>query len=107
MYTTWLGTEGRRNPPIGDRGGLRGLPPCSWTRLFVWRPLTHPTSILQMQRPGARPGRAITSRSEGLQPVEDLVGPEPLQPMQRLVQGCELVAVDAAYRLHGANVLLI
>src|SRR5579883_3533097 len=45
-----------------------------------------------------------TKRSE---PIQDLVGPEALQPVQRLVEGRELVAVDAADLLHGAHVLLV
>ena len=46
-------------------------------------------------------------RTFASEPVEDLVGPEPLEPMQRLVQGGELVGGDAADLLHRANVLLV
>src|SRR5262245_63047958 len=42
-----------------------------------------------------------------LQTIEDLVGPEPLEPVQRLVQGGELVGIDAADLLHRAHVLLV
>src|SRR3979490_2174916 len=40
-------------------------------------------------------------------PIQDLVGPEPLEPVQRLVQRRELVVRDAADLLHGLDVLLI
>src|SRR4029077_514239 len=42
-----------------------------------------------------------------LQPVENLVGPEPLEPVQRLVEHRELVGIDAADLLHGAHVFLV
>src|ERR1700741_885032 len=41
------------------------------------------------------------------EPIEDLVGPEPLEPVQRLVQRRELLVRDAADLLHGLDVLLI
>src|ERR1700688_2486501 len=41
------------------------------------------------------------------EPIQDLVGPEPLEPVQRLVQRRELVVRDAADLLHGLDVLLI
>src|SRR4029079_9928178 len=41
------------------------------------------------------------------EPIQDLVGPEPLEPVQRLVQGRELLVGDAADLLHGLDVLLI
>src|SRR5271163_2172859 len=40
-------------------------------------------------------------------PIQDLVGPEALEPVQRLVQGRELLVRDAADLLHGLDVLLI
>src|ERR1700688_1518325 len=40
-------------------------------------------------------------------PIQDLVGPEPLEPVQRLVQRRELFVRDAADLLHGLDVLLI
>src|SRR6266436_6986422 len=39
--------------------------------------------------------------------VQDLVGPEPFEPVQRLVQRRELVVRDAADLLHRLDVLLI
>src|SRR6186997_594770 len=42
-----------------------------------------------------------------LDPVKDLVGPEPLEPVQRLVECGELVAGNATDLLHRANVLLV
>src|SRR5258708_29996764 len=41
------------------------------------------------------------------EPIQDLVGPEPLEPVQRLVQGSEFLVRDAADLLHGLDVLLI
>src|SRR3954467_5714288 len=45
--------------------------------------------------------------SKASEPVQDLVGPEPLEPVQRLVQGREFVIRDAADLLNGLDVLLI
>src|ERR1700761_3371763 len=42
-----------------------------------------------------------------LETVQDLVGPEPLEAMQRLVQGREFLVRDAADLLHGLDVLLV
>src|SRR3569623_2077476 len=39
-------------------------------------------------------------------PIQDLVGPEPLKAMQRLVQRRELIVRDAADLLHRLDVLL-
>src|SRR6266481_6675249 len=41
------------------------------------------------------------------EPIQDLVGPEPLEPVQRLVQGRELLVRDATDLLHRLDVLLI
>src|SRR6266478_4265803 len=41
------------------------------------------------------------------EPIQDLVGPEPLEPVQRLVQRCEFLVRDAADLFHGLDVLLI
>src|SRR5260370_28747057 len=41
------------------------------------------------------------------EPIQDLVGPEPLEPVQRLVQRRELFVRDAADLLHCLDVLLI
>ena len=41
------------------------------------------------------------------EPVENLIGPEALEPVQRLVEHAELVGVDAADLLHRAHVLLV
>jgi hypothetical protein len=42
-----------------------------------------------------------------LEAIEDLIGPEPLEPVQRLVEDAELVGIDAADVLHRAHVFLI
>src|SRR6202166_2903920 len=41
------------------------------------------------------------------EPVQDLVGPEPLEAMQRLVERRELLVRDAADLLHRLDVLLV
>jgi hypothetical protein len=41
------------------------------------------------------------------EPIQDLVGPEPLEPVQRLVQGGEFLVRDTADLLHRLDVLLI
>src|SRR6185437_2719407 len=42
-----------------------------------------------------------------LEPIENLVGPEPLKPMQRLIEGGEFFGVDSANLLNSAHVLLV
>src|SRR5262245_61202393 len=59
------------------------------------------------QRPGQSQGATQHEQSCRLQPIEDLVGPEPLEPVQRLVEGRELLGIDAADLLDRANVLLV
>ena len=50
----------------------------------------------------------VSSRLDrALEPVKDLISPEPLKPMQRLVQGRELLGVDAADLRDGLHVLLV
>src|SRR6185312_9940688 len=51
--------------------------------------------------------QACSERQIRLEPVQDLVGPEPLEPVQRLVQRRELVVGDAADLFHRPDVLLI
>src|SRR5436190_18304429 len=61
--------------------------------------------------PGALPACAnmswLCAEEKRLQPIEDLVGPETLEAMQRLVQHGELVRRDAADLLDRAHVLLV
>src|ERR1700733_133060 len=52
-------------------------------------------------------GLAQTELEAGSETIEDLVGPEPLEAMQRLVQRREFLVRDAADLLHGLDVLLI
>src|SRR6185436_15828692 len=59
------------------------------------------------QRPGPAAGALRIDGSRISEPVEDLVGPEALEPVQRLVEPRELVAADAADLLHRAHVLLV
>src|SRR4051794_14000607 len=49
-------------------------------------------------------GQNLSSNSE---PIQDLVGPETLEPMQRLVERGEFLVGDAADLLHGLDVLLV
>src|ERR1700733_14130976 len=55
------------------------------------------------------PARSFTPSCEIYfsKPIQDLVGPESLEPVQRLVQGRELLVGDAADLLHGLDVLLV
>ena len=48
--------------------------------------------------------RGMVRRSEAIQ---NLVGPEPLKPVQRLVERCKLVGFDPAYLLDRTDVLLV
>src|SRR5271168_2481170 len=52
-------------------------------------------------------GLAQTELKAGSEAIEYLVGPEPFEAMQRLVQRRELLVRDAADLLHGLDVLLI
>jgi hypothetical protein len=51
--------------------------------------------------------RIDTNARAHSEPIQDLVGPEPLEPVQRLVEGCEFLVRDAADLFHGLDVLLI
>src|SRR5436305_13953743 len=54
--------------------------------------------------PGFGAGRCMEFRlSACLQPIQDLVGPEALEPVQRLVKAGELVSRDPADLLDGAD----
>src|SRR5262245_4188200 len=68
-----------------------------------------PARTRQSGAPRENSPRDATQESDEvrLQPVEDLIGPEPLKPVQRLVQRRELVGTDATDLLDRANVLLI
>src|SRR5262245_16496016 len=46
-------------------------------------------------------------RLKGSEPIQDLVGPEPFEAVQRLVQRRELLVRDAADLLHRLDVLLV
>src|SRR5947209_120485 len=61
----------------------------------------------QKNDPGAKHRGQEPPNQRRLQTIEDLVGPEPLEPVQRLVERDEFVAIDAARLLHRAHVLLI
>ena len=53
-----------------------------------------------------RPGQVVPPVRD-LKAVEDLISPEALKAMQRLVERRELVRIDAADLLHRAHVLLV
>src|SRR5262245_13316066 len=63
-------------------------------------------SAANAKAPARWPG-PLYSRCRRLQPIQDLVGPEALEPVQRLVERGELFAVDAADLLDRADMLLI
>src|SRR5262249_17838867 len=52
-------------------------------------------------------GRYEVAARRSLETVENLVVPEPLETVQRLVQRAELVGIDAADLLHRVLVLLV
>src|SRR3954454_24214458 len=66
-----------------------------------------PPSGVRRKTARREPGGLSNLLRAALQPIEDLVGPEALEPVQRLVQSCELVRVDPADLFDGAHMLLI
>ena len=54
-----------------------------------------------------RKSTSLENAMSSSEPIQDLVGPEALEPVQRLVQRRELLVRDAADLLHGLDVLLI
>src|SRR5215472_1784625 len=64
-------------------------------------------AALTKKSPGLRRGQGRDQRKRSLETVENLVGPEPLETMQRLVERAELLGIDAADLLHRAHVLLV
>src|SRR5437870_3142825 len=84
------------------------------TRLSGWARAASaaPLPTLQHKRKPRPRGRGfafrpVMWRELSSQPIEDLVGPEPLEPLQRLVEAGELVGVDAADLLDRAHVLVV
>src|ERR1043166_4283914 len=61
----------------------------------------------QSTGPRAAAGACLMGGLLGLEPVEDLVGPESLEPLERLVQPSKFVGRNAAYLLDRAHVLLV
>src|SRR5262249_36543303 len=59
------------------------------------------------KRAPARAGARRWRERGLLQPIEDLIGPEPLEALQRLVERGEFVGIDAADLRHAADVLLV
>src|SRR5690349_10389955 len=57
------------------------------------------------KKPRPKPG--LVFASELLQAIQDLVGPEALEPMKRLVERLEFVVADAADLFDRLDVLLI
>src|ERR1700691_5779075 len=88
-------TAGTRVLPGAPRAGFAGTGQQRTTRLAG--SLGDFVAPRQRKNPGHAAGVSTGyQRSRRLQPIEDLVGPEPLQPVQRLVQVAEFVGVDAA-----------
>src|SRR5579871_4570827 len=52
--------------------------------------------------PGLFPWFSVSSQA-----IENLIGPEPLEPLQGLVQDLQVAGADAAHLLDGADVLLV
>src|SRR5262245_21836138 len=100
--------------PIRDRAPIRSAITClgRMTRTKVGRNGAARAERLLGGAPKKRaPARAGARREPptetALQTVEDLIGPEPLETMQRLVQRGELVGIDAADLFHRTHVLLV
>src|SRR5204863_2069645 len=72
-----------------------------------WRCKQGPRWRSKAKAPAPGPGPKSFSSSLSSQPVEDLVGPEALEPVQRLVERRELVGIDATDLFDGAHVFLI
>src|SRR5882757_3013144 len=83
---------------------LVGCRPFYWSMTFFGKPVPtrYPSAVQAFFRIMLSPAWPKIS-----EPIKDLVGPEPLEPVQRLVQGRELLVRDAADLLNGLDVLLI
>src|SRR5689334_23223387 len=57
--------------------------------------------------PGRKAGAWQSAGFLGLEPVKDLVRPEPLEALESLVEAGELVGRDTAHLLDRAHVLLV
>jgi hypothetical protein len=57
--------------------------------------------------PRRQPGQREAARQTVSQTIDNLIGPEPLEPAQRLVEGNELIGIDATDLLHRTQVLVI
>src|SRR5262249_20244942 len=66
-----------------------------------------PPRALQKITPARKVAGASPSTRSRLEPIENLVCPEALETVQRLVEGRELLGVDAADLLNGAHVFLV
>src|ERR1700730_2510783 len=77
-----------------------------WSALFVGVRNAFQAETGSLPRTQVR-GRLFLKRFSPSQTIENLIGPEPLEPMQRLVEGRELVGADAADLLDRAHMLLI
>src|SRR3981189_2144092 len=66
-----------------------------------------PARTAKEKAPVLRPGLCFLAWTRRSQPIEDLIGPETREPVQRLVERRELVVADAADLLHRAHVLLV
>src|ERR1700684_133401 len=90
------GTSKPKPPKKTKRTGPEKSEPVRlWGRCLL-KPLRLPVFL------NSRLGRNVNS-----EPIEDLVGPEALEAMQRLVQRREFLVRDAADLFHGLDVLLI
>src|SRR6266446_3258613 len=86
----------KQNAPVRKTGAMRlaqGLLPCQF--------------IVALGRRSSKWPAWPSSGMRFSEPIQDLVGPEALEPVQRLVQRRELLVRDAADLLHRLDVLLI
>src|SRR5579862_866495 len=106
-------SDRRRRRPFGP--SLTSSSTRTETLSMRSRPLSRPRQTAPKKDPGGEAGvlsyasttENLADEADRLQPVENLIGPEPLEPVQCLVEHRELVGIDAADLLHGAHVLLV
>src|SRR5713226_3729908 len=62
---------------------------------------------MRKKAPALRRGEEIRKSKRRLQPIQNLIGPEPLEAVERLVERREFVGIDAADLLHRADMLQV
>src|SRR5215471_19656924 len=91
-FSSSLGSSSTKSP--GARPGLSNLPGVE------------PAGAGEVRGP-VPPFIQVPAAADRSEPVENLVGPEPLEPLQRLVETGELRRADAAHLLDRAHMLVV